>query len=129
MTDTMTMNDDEPRAAGKKTIWTRAARELLFERLVARFGPYAEWEKGHAPGHGLDDEYEKFCDVFAETVGSKSGKAVRHQIMFAVGVTSEGTHHWTQAHARNAILNMAAAFEAGFIEHADFPELLAAKQT
>ncbi|MFL6824085.1 MAG: hypothetical protein ACJ8FA_16115 [Xanthobacteraceae bacterium] len=51
--------------------------------------------------------------------------AVKHQIRFAAGVDGHNDHHWDQGHARTAILNMAAAFHAGFIDNRHFPELTA----
>jgi hypothetical protein len=96
---------------------------LLFERVVARFGAHSTWANVRSPGRGKDQEFDEFCDDFAKTVGAESGDAVKMQIAFGSPVT--GQSNWDPSHARSAILCMAAAFEAGFISSADFPNLAA----
>jgi hypothetical protein len=107
----------------KREIWTPSARHLLYERLVALFGPYDEWEKSSSPGRGLDDDFMEFCDHFAQVVGADTGGAVKMQIRFAM--PEKNGSSWDQSHARSAILNKAAALEAGFIGHGHLPELYA----
>jgi hypothetical protein len=109
----------------KPIIWSRAVRDLLFEELVERFGPYKDWEMQAAPSRRKRAEFDKFCASFADLVGAKSGEAVKHQIAWAIGVPMNSEHHWDSSQARNAMLNMAAAFDAGFIRNRDFPELTA----
>ncbi|MEO1475730.1 MAG: hypothetical protein AAFS13_05055 [Pseudomonadota bacterium] len=109
--------------AFKPTIWTSEARKLLYQRLVARFGPSSSWETTGSPGNGLDDAFEEFCIAFAAVVGAKSGDAVKHQIIFAMPELGEGSE-WTR-HAQTAILNKAYAMEEGFIEDRDLPVLSA----
>jgi hypothetical protein len=106
-----------------KKIWTKTARQLLFETLVARFEPLAKWEKRTSPGNGLDQAYDEFCTAFAAVVGVKSGAAVKQQIHFAMPVR-QGSWN-SNGHSSTAVLNLAAAYEAGFIVNADFPDLLA----
>jgi hypothetical protein len=106
----------------RETIWTEAAYELLYEQLVRRFGPYKTW-LGQRPANR--DEFEQFCATFAEVVGAKSAEAVKMQIRFAVGIDGPNEHRWRQGQARTAILNMAAAFHAGFIDNSHFPDLTA----
>lgn len=109
----------------KKAIWTAAARRLLYELLVDRFGPYENWERSNYPSSAERAAFTKFCDDFANVIRAHSGRAVLHQIQWSVGVQTDGDHHWPGGQSRNAVLNMAAAFEAGFIKHADFPVLVA----
>jgi hypothetical protein len=71
----------------------------------------------------LDAQYDAFCDAFAIVVGANSGDAVKHQIAFALPSTSRGST-WKEQ-AQTAILNKAAALEAGFIVNKHLPELLA----
>jgi hypothetical protein len=97
---------------------------FLYKRLVERFGPSDEWEKTSSPGRGLDADFDKFCKVFAQAVGAKSGDAVKHQIRFAMPETAHGST-WEQGHAQTAILNKAAALEAGFIKDSQLPNLVA----
>jgi hypothetical protein len=109
---------------GQREIWTRAARDLLFQSLVKRFGPYSGWEKTSSPGRGLDAEFDEFCEAFAKSVEAKSGDAVKHQIRFGSPVTNAST--WKDGHVRTAILALASAFEAGFINNADLPVIMMA---
>jgi hypothetical protein len=109
---------------GKSTtvIWTAAARQFLFERLVAEFGPYSEWTSSGMPGRGLDQKYIQFLDAFATVVGATSGKAVKHQVAWAMPIRKL-TSNWTSTgHARTAILATAAALHAGFITQGDLPD-------
>jgi hypothetical protein len=105
--------------------WTAAARQLLYEQLVSRFGPHGEWEARERPGRGHDESYEQFCNSFAQLIGAESARAVKHQISFAIPIQRGGIRRWKQGHARSAILNLAAAFEAGFVGANAFPALVA----
>ena len=102
-------------------IWTGDIRRVLYKRLVEEFGPYDTWEKSGSPGRGVDKEFERFCEVFAKAIGAKSGKAVQHQIRFAMPETANGSNWGRQA--QTAILNKAAALEGGFIEDKHLPNL------
>jgi hypothetical protein len=104
-------------------IWTGDVRRVLYKRIVKEFGPLEKWEKAHSPGRGLDQQFGEFCDAFAKAVGAKSGDAVQHQIRFAMPESSQGSN-WDR-HAQTAIMNKAAALEAGFIEDKDLPNLKA----
>jgi hypothetical protein len=108
----------------KQVIWTAAARQLLFERLVAEFGPYSVWAGSGSPGRGLDKRYREFLEAFAIVTNANSADAVQHQIMFAVPV--RGRAHWSGGHQRSAVMNLAAALSAGFIVQADLPDSLIA---
>lgn len=70
----------------------------------------------------------EFCASFAEVVNANSAKAVNHQVEFSLGVEGRrtGTHTWEQGHFRNVVLNMAAAFDAGFIDNSYFPSKVVA---
>lgn len=114
----------KPRSHGEENIWTSTARDLLFQQLVDRFGPYSEWALDHSPGRGLEDEFENFLIVFAELIGASSPLAVEMQIAFATPVTNRA--EWRQGHVQAAILNIAAALNAGFISNKELPALLVA---
>lgn len=107
--------------AWQPEIWTGDVRRVLYGRLVKEFGPLDDWEKTNAPGRGLDQQFQQFCDDFAKAVGAKSGEAVQHQIRFAMPETTKGSHWGRQT--QTAILNKAAALEAGFIEDKHLPDL------
>jgi hypothetical protein len=98
---------------------------LLFERLVEEFGLSLDLGKSSSPGNGKDRKFDEFCQTFSKSVGAESGEAVKMQIAFGSPIAREGTSHWKPGHARNAILCLASAFEAGFITNADFPKLTA----
>jgi hypothetical protein len=104
-------------------IWTGDVRRLLYRRLVRRFGPSDKWKKTSSPGRGRDEDFDKFCEAFAEVVGAKSVAAVKHQIRFAMPET-EHESNWGR-HAQTAILNKAAALEMGFITDGQLPNLVA----
>ena len=58
----------------RKIIWTRAARDLLYQRAIELFGPYSEWKNNRSPGRGMDAQYDLFCHAFAELVGAEFRK-------------------------------------------------------
>jgi hypothetical protein len=100
--------------------WSRAARDLLFQELVSQFGALDGWEEPYSPGHGRDEKYRRFLESFADLMGT-GPRAVEMQVRFGSGV--EGNAHWRQGHSLTAILCLAAAYDAGFIGIADFPNL------
>jgi hypothetical protein len=103
-------------------IWTGDARRLLYRRLVEKFGSLDNWEGTSSPGGGHDAKFDEFCEDFARVVGAKSGEAVKHQIRFAMPETRRGST-WEEGQARTAIMNKAAALEAGFIQNKHLPDL------
>jgi hypothetical protein len=104
-------------------IWTGEVRRVLYKRLVQQFGPSDQWKKSGSPGGAPDSDFDEFCEAFARAVGAKSGDAVKHQIRFALPETEHGSN-WGR-HAQTAILNKAAALEAGFISDGQLPNLKA----
>ena len=54
------------------TIWSRTARDLLFEELVKQFGPYKTWKRAEYPSKAKQKEFVKFCVDIAALVGAKS---------------------------------------------------------
>lgn len=104
-------------------IWSGDVRRVLYRRLVELFGPYEKWEKSSSPGRGLDADFDQFCRIIAQAVGASSGDAVKHQIRFAMPETKKGST-W-ERQAQTAILNKAAALEAGFITDKHLPDIYA----
>lgn len=93
-------------------IWTQPVRGALYEALVTQFGPYATWENATIPSNKRRAAYRSFCMNFARVIGCKSWAAVNQQIRFA----THPTKALDKANLRhNAVLNLAAAYEAGFI--------------
>jgi hypothetical protein len=109
--------------AHQPDIWTGDVRRVLYTRLVGLFGPSEEWKKKSSPGGGLDRDFQKFCELFAQVVGAKSADAVKHQIRFALPETQRGSNWGRQA--QTAILNKAAALETGFIKDSQLPDIKA----
>jgi hypothetical protein len=109
--------------AHQPKIWTGEIRRVLYHRLVKQFGPLAGWKKSGSPGGKLDDKFDEFCEAFAKAVDAESANAVKHQIRFAMPESASGSS-WGR-HAQTAILNKAAALEAGFIEDKHLPNLTA----
>jgi hypothetical protein len=109
--------------AHQPEIWTGDVRRVLYKRLVQLFGPYANWKKTNSPGGQLDGKFDQFCRAYALAVGARSSSAVKHQIRFAMPESSAGSTWGRQA--QTAILNKAAALEAGFIDDKHLPNLRA----
>jgi hypothetical protein len=105
-------------------IWTGDVRRVLYQRLVELFGPLSQWQRTNTPGGKQDAEFDQFCEDFARVVGANSAEAVRMQIRYAMPETDSGSI-WEEGRARTAILNKAAALEAGFIENRHLPNILA----
>jgi hypothetical protein len=82
-----------------------------------------DWENSSSPGRGLDGAFEEFCSAFAIVVGAESGKAVKHQIRFAMPESEQGAVMKHQV--GTSIGNKAAALEEGFISDRHLPHLLA----
>jgi hypothetical protein len=105
-------------------IWNQRVRSFLYEQLVKHCGPLHTWETTSRPGYGRDPAFEAICAAVAKSVRAKSVKAVKHQIAFALPV--KGKAYWANGgHSANAVLNLAAALDAGFIRWSDVPALTA----
>ena len=103
--------------------WTKEIRLLLYEGLVDNFGAYHTWEMSSYP-KDKKQEYDKFLENFATVISILSRNnttpdAVQSQINWAS--TCQGS---VEGQADLFILNMAAAYEAGFIRNRDFPKVL-----
>jgi hypothetical protein len=108
-------------------IWTEAARRLLYDQLVKRFGKLDSWPSQAGPTDR--SAFTKFCNDFAKLVNAESGDAVKHQIAHAVGIHGDGTHLWEQSRFQTVVLNMASAYYAGFVTTKNFPTVIAAKHS
>jgi hypothetical protein len=108
----------ERRPINSRQIWTLSILLFLYECLVSEFGPYETWEKTESPGRGLDERFKVTCKAFGELRNTTSA-AVKQQIAYA---TSKQVNY-PKPQARLALLNKAAAYEAGFIRARDIPAL------
>jgi hypothetical protein len=77
----------------------------------------------NSPGGNHEEVFNAFCKAFADAVGAKSADAVKQQIRFAMPESEKGSS-WDRQ-AQTAILNKAAALEAGFIRDKHLPNLRA----
>ncbi|MGX9432398.1 hypothetical protein [Bradyrhizobium sp. LeoA1S1] len=102
-----------------KRAWTLARLTKLYKNLVQEFGPRAVWTHQTKPGRGLDAYYAEFCENFGAEIGA-SKDAVQLQISFTELFASRT---WAPRQTHYAVINLAAAWEAGFIKTTDFPAM------
>jgi len=112
----------------KPLMWTTELRTQMFRALVAKFGPFEEWETTGRPGRGLDDQYDEFCDAMMTLTGAKSIQAVKHQIAYGKGVAGQALWE-NNGRARTALSCLTASVDAGFIRPKDLPDLLAVRSS
>jgi hypothetical protein len=107
--------------------WTDTSYRLLYEKLTEKFGPYQEWEKAHSPGRGLDEEYKAFLEAFAIVVGVDGDdppRGVAGQISFIPQALKATDLNWLEpGKARQAMNNITAAYNAGFVGNKIYPSL------
>jgi hypothetical protein len=99
--------------------WTEATYRSLYEQILDRCGPYSTWHQTRRPGTAkLDAAFEDVKCAFAQRLNT-SVDAVEAQIAYVFPIQNKETLE--QGRARLLILNIAAAFHAGFIENRHFP--------
>jgi hypothetical protein len=109
-----------------KRIWTYENRCLLYRKMVDRFGPYHTWGAGATDYPvGKKRQFELFLDEMANmfsTIMEKqiSREAVYMQFAWAATPQKSVEGSYTSMY----ILNMAAAYEQGFLRSCDFPQYL-----
>lgn len=103
-----------------KRIWELECNELLYERLVKMFGPCREWDTDNLPSKEKKEEYDKFCDSIAGSIGASSGEAVKQQIAWATTKQTTITESYVETWYRNKI----AAFHNGFIDRDYLPKTI-----
>ena len=102
----------------KDRIWTNASRQLLYESLVRKFGPHANWATRHSPYGRKDPRYPSFrafLEAFNVIVGAKSWKAVGQQLAFGIQYGYRKTPRKIEQH-ETYYGNGLAALDAGFIK-------------
>lgn len=102
--------------------WTHEMRRDLYKCISKEFGPYRHWKGARRPP-GKKLEFE----AFLRDVAARLSKQARRQItpgavdsQVAWAITSQRDIS-NQSHARNFILNKAAALEVYFLEATDLP--------
>jgi hypothetical protein len=105
--------------------WTHELRILVYRRLTQEFGPYRTWGMADYPRNNKAN-YELSLKDIARFISQLTGQpfawtAIQQQIRWGyskqAGITNPN-------HARNYILNKAAAIEAGFICSKDLPSMI-----
>lgn len=104
--------------------WTKETRILLYQNLVDRFGPFHTWLGSNYPSEDRKEEYVQFLNDFGKVVSILSGDettggGVAQQIAWATTTQAE-----VKLQADTFILNIAAAYETGFIRARDLPTKL-----
>ncbi len=112
-----------------KQLWTQDMRKILYARLHKEFGPHSGWAGGSSPP-GMPKRFktvrEELADQFSKMAGQEiTPGAVKNQIEWGITVQKEMKD---QSHARNYILNKAAALEVGFINASDLPAYMSVRQ-
>lgn len=103
--------------------WTYENRTLLYKILLRKFGQYHTW--GTLP-KGKESAFYKYLIKLASMFSTITGKRITLEAVYmqlAWATTPQGRVENT-GYTSNYILNMAAAYEAGFLRSRDFPNLL-----
>jgi len=98
-------------------IWSDAAIELLFERVLAEFGP-GDGLGGSLPRRGPEEtKWAEFNDRFNAAVGATGNGAIM-QIHLALRLHAHAT--WEQDLRQNAsaVRNLHFAYKTGFLKPA-----------
>jgi hypothetical protein len=112
-----------------KQIWTQDMRKVMDARLHMEFGPHRSWSGARSPTDNrgrFEAVLREPARYFSELVGEEiTPDAVKNQIDWGITVQKEMKD---QSHARNYILNKAAALEVGFISSSDLPAYMSVRQ-
>jgi len=108
-------------------IWTYENRCLLYKKIIEKFGPYYEWGSGSTYHPvGKKDEFMDYLTELAGMFSKIMSKEISQDavfMQFAWATTTQEKISGT-GHTSAYILNMAAAYETGFLRSREFPELL-----
>ena len=97
--------------------WTYKKRLKLYKALVNDFGPYKEWEILNTPTEKRKNEYDKFCNNIARTLGAESDIEIKVEIAYALSKNDIVY----KKHARAWFENKCAAMTAKFINDSYMP--------
>jgi hypothetical protein len=108
-----------------KRIWTYEMRSILYKKLTEKFGPYNKWNNKGYPD-GKRDEYMAFINELAKSFSVLMNKKITKDAVFMqiAWATTEQNKIEGEGHSSVYVLNMAAAYENGFLTGKDFPKLL-----
>jgi len=109
--------------------WTKEAHAFLYQSLTDKFGPYSTWENVYSPGNGRNAEYEAFKKAFELLIPALTGgDPVGSQIDYVIQASTKRELNWDSGRVRTAMLNLSAAYEAGFVGHKAFPQIIGESQ-
>jgi hypothetical protein len=107
--------------------WTHELRKIVFARLTMEFGPHSNWGgKDARYPQGNKDRFEAVKEELARYLSTLTGKSfvatsLEKQIDWACTAQNRVQD---SGHARQFILNKAAALEAGFLQQSDLPSYI-----
>jgi hypothetical protein len=107
--------------------WTQELRKIVYARIAMEFGPHQSWGGTRAP-KGKTKRFAQVLKELAEYLSRISGKpigpgAIDQQIAWAVTKQSQVQN---AGHARQFIMNKAAAVEMGFLTGPELPDYMLA---
>ena len=110
-------------------VWTQEMRKVMYARLLQEFGPHSRLKGSRRPTD-KKKQFEKALAELSALFSQQAGRtimpdAVENQIDWGIPIQKEMRD---QSHARNFILNKAAALEVGFITSAGLPEYMNVRQ-
>jgi len=106
-----------------KRIWTSELRNILYTKLTEKFGSFDTWG-GFFP-KDQKEEFESFLNDMAKSFSILMEKEMTRDAIYmqiAWATTDQG--EVGGAHIYNYILNIASAYESGFIKSKDFPKYI-----
>lgn len=101
-------------------VWSYELRKLLYTKLTEKFGSFDKW--GDYYPKDKKEEYNKFLDDIAIAFSIIMEKEItRDAVIMQIAWSTTNQGEVKGAHIYNYILNIAAAYEAGFIQSKYFP--------
>jgi len=101
----------------EQRLWNTLTYTQMFKNLMKKFGPFETWNGPKPPDK---DGYDRFCEIFAETIGAKSGGAVNVQIAWITTKQKQVKH----SHMSTFLIGKAVAIDTGFLKNKDLPKKL-----
>jgi hypothetical protein len=107
--------------------WTQELRKIVYARITMEFGAYQSWGASRTPKgqtKRFDDVLKELADYLSVLSGKSIGPGAIHQ-QIAWAVTNQNTVQ-NAGHARQFIMNKAAALEMGFLTGPELPDYMLA---
>jgi hypothetical protein len=108
-----------------KRKWTPLTWKLLYEKLVEKFGPYKTWKTIAVPDPDKKEEFLKVLDDIAKMISLiTESETTRDAVFMQLAWATTSQEQVGGAHVYEYIMNIAAAYESGFLASSDFPSYL-----